>query len=120
MTQVGAGVGAVEYVQFHWMLVGVPATTDDGIATNAEIAGATGAATAVMETSLVAVPAELVHVSVNTASLDRVTLVVAPEVTVPTLRLMEHVGAGTGVLLYDQVQVTSVGLPITTAVGLAE
>src|SRR4051812_45311251 len=67
-----------------------------------------------------AVPAALVQLSVNVALMDRVTLVIAPEVTGPTLRLMEHVGAGTGVLLYDQVQVTSVGLPTTTAAGFAE
>src|SRR4051812_44649110 len=52
--------------------------------------------------------------------MDRVMLVVAPEETVPTFRLMEHAGAGTGVLLYDQVQVTSVGRSTTTEVGFAE
>ncbi len=100
--------------------MGTPAVTVEGAAANVAIAGATGAGTVVMVICRLEVPAALVQSIVNTVLADRVTVVAIPGVTAPTPLSIEHVGAGIGALPYVQLQVTLVGLPVTTALGLTE
>jgi len=116
MVHVGAGTGAFEYVQVKVTFVGVPIATDDGLATNAASAGATVTGRV---SSTASSPAALPHVSLNTVSAARLTLVTAPLATGPTPWSMLHAGAGVGAFAYFQVKVTSVGVSIVTYDGLA-
>jgi len=115
----GAGVGALAYVHENATVVGTPIVTEPGDATNVPIMGATGTGVAPRLSVRVVVPAELVQVSVYEVAVVIVTLVVAPAVTGPTPWLIEHAGAGTGVVANVHVHVMSDGTPISAAVGVA-
>lgn len=86
---------------------------------NVASAGATGTAATLTVACLVPVPPPFVHVSVYVVAVVSVTLVIDPDVTVPTLLLMEHVGAGVGLLEYVHVQVMFVGTPLVADAGVA-
>jgi len=99
------------------MLVVVPVTTNDGVAVNVVIAGAT------VDTPTVVwalwLPAELLQVSVKVVLVDNITLVVSPDTTAPTPSSMKQSGIGEGWPLYVQVQVMVAAVPTTTDIGVA-
>jgi hypothetical protein len=95
---VGAGVGEFEYVQAQVTFVAAPIVTDDGDAVNVASTGATGCGVTVRLSCRVALPAELLHVTVNVVVALSVTLAVPPLLIVPTPLSIEHAGVGVGLL----------------------
>ena len=80
------------------MLVGTPLVTDDGVAVNVPSTGATGTAVTEIVAVRVPFPPAFVHVSVNVVDDVSVTIDIWPLAIGPTPLLIEHVGAGVGLL----------------------
>jgi hypothetical protein len=72
-----------EYVHANVTLVAAPIVTDDGVAVNVAMIGATGAVTVIVS-CFVDIPALFMHVSVYVVSAVSVTEVAVPLVIVPT------------------------------------